>query len=71
MDDATRQAFTTLEAMLRGHEEMSAVRGNEICSMLAMLPEPAETWTGTVRIPWFGLVRITLRPEQPAARGGR
>lgn len=72
MDEATRQSFAHLEELLKQHEHASACRGNEVVSMIAMLPDPV-VWTGALRIPFLGLVTLTLRPMSPAAaplRGG-
>lgn len=65
MDAATAHAFAELKTLLTQHEDASELRGNELCSMIAMLPEPA-AWTGTVRVPWFGLFTITLRQSVAA-----
>lgn len=91
MDNATAVAFgglqqqvAHLEQLLKQHEDASQLRSNQVCAMVgalvACLPlELPDTWVGTVRLPWFGRVTITLRPVktppiQPAPHstiGGR
>lgn len=65
MDAATAHAFAELTTRLTQHEDASQLRGNELCSMIANLPEQ---YTWTLRLFGWRLLTITLVSTPPMWR---